>query len=199
VCRWRTPIRGRSYPWFMRRSPPSQMSAKVTMRSLGQWFSALKLDGLTLIKVKPSGPLQSAAWKISGESAMRRLMIAALALAVGGCETMGGYGAGSRLVPYDRDRPEASGQYDASRYYRESPRYRERALTPDDRVYRGSDGRYYCRRPDGTTGLVIGAIAGGVLGNIIAPGNSELLGTIIGAGVGAVIGQEIERGQVRCR
>lgn len=130
---------------------------------------------------------------------MRRLMIAALAVAVSGCETMDGFGSGSRWDRYDHDRPGASGQYDASRYHRESPRYRERALTPNDRIYRGSDGRYYCRRPDGTTGLVVGAIAGGVLGNIIAPGGSELLGTVIGAGVGAAIGHEIERGQVRCR
>lgn len=128
---------------------------------------------------------------------MRVVVIAALALAVSGCETMGGYG--SRWDRYDYDRPDASGRYDASRYYRESPRYGERVLTPNDRIYRGSDGRYYCRRPDGTTGLVVGAIAGGVLGNLIAPGGSEFLGTIIGAGVGAAIGREIERGQVRCR
>ena len=34
------------------------------------------------------------------------------------------------------------------------------------------DGRYYCRRSDGTTGLIVGGIAGGVLGNIIADGSS---------------------------
>ena len=39
----------------------------------------------------------------------------------------------------------------------------------NDRVYRGNDGRYYCRRSDGTTGLLIGAGVGGLLGNTIAP------------------------------
>ena len=41
--------------------------------------------------------------------------------------------------------------YDASRYYRDDPRYQERRLGANDEVYRGSDGRYYCKRSDGTT------------------------------------------------
>jgi len=55
------------------------------------------------------------------------------------------------------------------------------------------------RRPDGTTGLIVGALAGGVLGNLIAPGKSEVLGTILGAGAGAVAGQAIDRNSARCR
>jgi uncharacterized protein YcfJ len=47
--------------------------------------------------------------------------------------------------------------------------------------------------------LIVGGIAGGVLGNIIAPGGSKTLGTIIGVGAGAVIGREIDRGDVECR
>jgi hypothetical protein len=89
--------------------------------------------------------------------------------------------------------------YDAGRHYREDPRYGERRLSREDRVYRGRDGRYYCRRSDGTTGLIVGAIAGGVLGNIIAPGGSEALGTILGAGIGGVAGHAIDQGDVRCR
>jgi uncharacterized protein YcfJ len=65
-----------------------------------------------------------------------------------------------------------------------------------DRIYRGGDGRYYCRRNDGTTGLVIGAVAGGLLGNALG-GNT--LGTLLGAGGGALLGQSIDRGNVRCR
>jgi len=34
-------------------------------------------------------------------------------------------------------------KYDASRDYRDGPRYTERRLTAQDEVYRGSDGRYY--------------------------------------------------------
>jgi outer membrane lipoprotein SlyB len=72
-------------------------------------------------------------------------------------------------------------------------------LSRNDRVYRGGNGRYYCRRSDGTTGLIVGGLAGGALGNVIAGGGSRLLGTLIGAGGGAVLGQSIDRGQVVCR
>jgi hypothetical protein len=85
--------------------------------------------------------------------------------------------------------------WDPSRHYH-GGNYRERRLGRNDRVYRGGDGRYYCRRSDGTTGLVIGAIAGGLLGNAIG-GNA--LGTLLGAGGGALIGQSVDRGNVRCR
>lgn len=102
--------------------------------------------------------------------------------------------------PYDYDRPDpAYGAYHADRYYRKDSAYRERVLTRRDRIYRGMDGRYYCRRPDGTTGLVVGAITGAVLGNVIARGESKVLGTIIGATAGALLGQQIDRGDVRCR
>ena len=91
------------------------------------------------------------------------------------------------------------GSWDAYRYYRNDPRYQTRVLSSRDRIYRGSDGRYYCKRDDGTTGLIVGALGGGVLGNIIAPGGSELLGTLLGAGAGAAVGREIDRGDVECR
>jgi hypothetical protein len=101
---------------------------------------------------------------------------------------------------YDYNRPDPNyGSYDASRYYRQSPRYRERRLSEHDRIYRGHDDRYYCRRSDGSTGLIVGAIAGGILGNIIAPGGSETVGTILGAGLGALGGQAIDRDNMRCR
>ena len=91
-------------------------------------------------------------------------------------------------------------RYDAARYYiRDDRRYNERRLYRDDRIYRGYDDRYYCRRDDGTTGLIIGGVAGAVLGNIITPGSSKTIGTIIGAGAGAIIGREIDRGDMVCR
>jgi hypothetical protein len=91
--------------------------------------------------------------------------------------------------------------YDASRYYRDGPGYQERVLASDDRVYRGSDGRYYCRRSDGTTGLIVGGAAGGVLGNVIDGGHSRTAGTLIGAAVGALAGKAVDQqnAQVRCR
>ena len=100
---------------------------------------------------------------------------------------------------YDWNRPDPRyGGYDASRYYHPGG-YRERRLTRYDRIYRGSDGRYYCRRSDGTTGLIVGGVLGGLLGNAIANGHSSTLATILGAGGGALIGRSIDRGNVRCR
>lgn len=90
------------------------------------------------------------------------------------------------------------GNYRADRYYRQG-NYGERRLGANDRVYRGADNRYYCRRNDGTTGLIIGALGGGVLGNVIAPGGSKTLGTILGGGAGGLLGRGIDRNNVRCR
>ena len=72
-------------------------------------------------------------------------------------------------------------------------------MSRNDRIYRGSDNRYYCKRDDGTTGLIIGGMAGGVLGNIIAPGGWKTVGAIIGAGSGALIGRAIDDGDMVCR
>jgi outer membrane lipoprotein SlyB len=83
-------------------------------------------------------------------------------------------------------------------YNRPAGTYSGRVITDDDYIYRDNDGRYYCKRPDGTTGTIVGAIAGGVLGNIIAPGGSKTLGTILGAGGGAIAGNAIDRSSVRC-
>jgi hypothetical protein len=90
--------------------------------------------------------------------------------------------------------------WDAARYYRnDNRRYRPYRMTRNDRIYRGSDNRYYCKRDDGTTGLIIGGVSGAVLGNIIAPGGWKTLGTIIGGGAGAVLGRQVDRGDIECR
>lgn len=73
-----------------------------------------------------------------------------------------------------------------------------RPLGRNDVVWRGRDGQLYCRRGDGTQGLVIGAIAGGTLGTIIAGDGQRRLGSIVGGSLGAIIGREIDRGNVRC-
>jgi hypothetical protein len=102
---------------------------------------------------------------------------------------------------YDYNRPDPRyGNYQADRYYAQGNNYRPRRLTSNDRIYRGSDNRYYCRRDDGTTGLIIGGIVGGALGNTIAPGGSKTLGTLLGVGGGALLGRSIDRGgTVTCR
>lgn len=83
--------------------------------------------------------------------------------------------------------------YDPARDYREG-NYGERVVSSDERIYRGTDGRYYCKRSDGTTGLIVGGLAGGVLGNVIDGGRSRVLGTILGGIGGAVAGRAVERG-----
>ena len=110
----------------------------------------------------------------------------------------GGYGGSYRDREYGDDAYDRD--YDAVRYYRDDPRYQERVLTADDRVYRGSDGRYYCRRSDGTPGLVIGAGAGALLGRAIDGGRNRTGGTIVGGVLGALLGREVERSSdLRCR
>ncbi len=91
--------------------------------------------------------------------------------------------------------------YDPARDYRDGAQYRERQLSSDDRVYAGYDGRYYCKRGDGTTGLIVGGAAGGVLGNVIDGGRSRTVGTLLGAAAGALAGRAVDQNQqqVRCR
>lgn len=136
---------------------------------------------------------------------MRALTLGLLAAAtlVSGCSDYGsgrpGY-AGGGYGGYDWNRPDPSyNGYYANRYYRDDRRYRERRLSRNDRVYAGEDGRYYCRRSDGTTGLIVGGIAGGALGAALTSGRSETLGVLLGAAAGAAAGNAIERDNVRCR
>lgn len=140
---------------------------------------------------------------------MATLAAAATLATLGGCATTGygddpyGYYDSSyynQYGRYDYSNPDPRyGGYYADKYYRSDPRYRTRTLSDNDRIYRGQDGRYYCRRSDGTTGLVVGGVAGGVLGNIIAPGGSKTLGTILGAAAGAAAGTAIDRNGTRCQ
>lgn len=100
---------------------------------------------------------------------------------------------------HDRRKYDNRREWRPEHHYRQDDRkYKERRLGKNDVVYRGNDGRYYCKRKDGTTGLIVGAIGGGVLGNVIAPGGNKTLGTILGGGAGALIGKSLDDG-VKCR
>jgi hypothetical protein len=101
-------------------------------------------------------------------------------------------------IPADGYSSNAEPYYDPVGDYRDGPQYRERVLQPQDRVYAGTDGRYYCRRSDGTTGLIIGGAAGGILGNLVG-GRSSTIATLLGAAGGALAGRSIDQNQVRCR
>ncbi|EJL24135.1 glycine zipper 2TM domain-containing protein [Novosphingobium sp. AP12] len=89
----------------------------------------------------------------------------------------------------NEDRRRGYGNYD--RYDRRDDRrdYRNNA-----RSWRGNDGRYYCRKSNGTTGLLIGGAAGALLGRGIDTRGDRATGTLLGAAAGALLGREVDRG-----
>lgn len=66
------------------------------------------------------------------------------------------------------------------------------------REWRGRDGRTYCRKSDGTTGLIVGGVGGALVGRSIDTRGDRATGTIVGAAAGALIGKEIDSKR-RCR
>ena len=50
-----------------------------------------------------------------------------------------------------------------------------------------------CTPSSGTTGAILGAVAGGLLGSVIDGGDHRTLGTLVGAGGGALLGRDIEQ------
>jgi hypothetical protein len=67
------------------------------------------------------------------------------------------------------------------------------------KVWRDSNGRLRCKRPNGTTGLIIGAAGGALVGRAIDTRGERATGTIVGAAAGALLGRHIDRNRVRCR
>lgn len=67
------------------------------------------------------------------------------------------------------------------------------------KVWRDSSGRLRCKRSDGTTGLIVGAAGGALVGRAIDTHGERATGTILGAAAGALLGREIERSHYRCR
>jgi hypothetical protein len=114
----------------------------------------------------------------------------------GGYQRYNDYAGGSRYGDDGRPRwmytgGERNGYYGGGSYpeRRYAPRYRSRA-----RYYRGPGHYYRYRRHrcSGTTGLIIGAMAGGLLGHSLGH-HHHATGTILGAGLGALAGREIGR------
>lgn len=67
------------------------------------------------------------------------------------------------------------------------------------REWRGKDGRTYCKRKDGTTGLIVGGVVGALAGRAVDTRGDRATGTIIGAAGGALLGREIDKGPRRCK
>jgi len=68
------------------------------------------------------------------------------------------------------------------------------------RAWRAHDGRTYCRKPNGTTGLLVGGAAGVLVGRKIDKHGDRTTGTVLGAALGALLGRHVQRNVVsRCR
>jgi hypothetical protein len=85
------------------------------------------------------------------------------------------------------------GYYD--RDYRDYRGYRDYRYRDYDRYDRRGPYRYGYRERcrSGSTGTVLGAIAGGLLGRSIDTEGDRATGTILGAGAGALAGRSIDR------
>lgn len=86
----------------------------------------------------------------------------------------------NREIEAERDRDAADAQADAERA-EHSDRSEQVAQRED------------CAPSSGTTGAILGAVAGGLLGSVIDGGDHRTLGTLVGAGGGALLGRNIEQ------
>lgn len=112
-----------------------------------------------------------------------------------------------------RDRDDRYERQEARRYERDQRRYARQQqrrnynnypanygepVHRNTRVWQGNDGRNYCRKSDGTTGLLIGGAAGALLGREVAGRNGDrTLGAILGAAGGALLGKSLDS-KTRC-
>lgn len=67
------------------------------------------------------------------------------------------------------------------------------------RMWQDNQGRWRCKRSNGTTGLIVGAAGGALVGRAIDTRGERATGTILGAAAGALLGRQIDRSRVRCR
>jgi uncharacterized protein YcfJ len=67
------------------------------------------------------------------------------------------------------------------------------------KVWRDSKGRLRCHRSNGTTGLIVGAAGGALVGRAIDTHGERATGTILGAVGGALVGRAIDRRRMICR
>ena len=98
--------------------------------------------------------------------------------------------------PYRGDR-----SYQTDRYGRTYDRYGRQIASRGDYYDRNYDNRYYGdRRCSGTTGTIVGGVAGALLGREITRGggryggNSGTTGAIIGGALGALAGRAVDKG-----
>ena len=101
---------------------------------------------------------------------------------------------------YGYDNRYDNGYYNQGQRYdrRYDRRYNQRYA--NQRYQNQRYGNYYGQRcSNGSTGTIIGAIAGGLLGREIAGRGDRTVGAIIGGAAGALAGREIDRSGRNCR
>jgi hypothetical protein len=86
-------------------------------------------------------------------------------------------------------------QVDRQDYYQSGYYYRSSYVLDDHEYVDRRPQRVLCRRGEGSGGLVIGALAGGLLGREIA--RDRTTGAIIAGGIGALAGHALDRGSCR--
>ncbi|MFC7536763.1 glycine zipper 2TM domain-containing protein [Sphingomonas sp. GCM10030256] len=82
-----------------------------------------------------------------------------------------------------------------------TPAAAHQARAYSGKTWYDSQGRLRCRRSNGTTGLIVGAAGGALVGRAIDTRGERATGTILGAAAGALLGRQVERGRStrRCR
>lgn len=121
--------------------------------------------------------------------AMRKLMIGAALVAAALTILPSQALADGKKRGHHKHRPHHSHYEPDYRYgssYAPAPVYRERYV--ERRVYERPRG---CR--SGTTGTIVGAAAGALLGRELDQGRDRAQGTIVGGAAGALLGREVTR------
>lgn len=67
------------------------------------------------------------------------------------------------------------------------------------RTWYDGQGRMRCKKPNGTTGLIVGAAGGALIGRAIDTRGERTTGTVLGAAAGALLGRQVERSRKRYR
>ncbi|MGY6551670.1 MAG: glycine zipper 2TM domain-containing protein [Erythrobacter sp.] len=151
-------------------------------------FSIFAIAGSMLALALPAAPAQAAE--------LPRASLGSLSAPA----AWDGTGASSFPVIEVAEQGRGRGRGNGKRIYDGRGRYYEpRRLGRNDRVWRGRDGRFHCRRDNGTTGLIVGAGVGALLGRELDQSGDRALGTIAGAVGGGLLGRELDRGGLRCR
>ena len=119
---------------------------------------------------------------------MRKTLIglAALAVAIPAMSATPAAAQRHHRDSYQQDyRQDYRGDYRNQRDYRSRDYDRNGYYT--GRTWRDNRGQYRCRRSDGSTGLLIGAVGGELVGRTIDTRGDRTVGTLLGGFVGGVL------------